>query len=82
MDRRDGLGAASADRLLTGIALGLGGAWMLRAVVAGQLYEVSALDPLMFAIVPVTILVVTFLSSYLPARRAAAIDPAVALRAD
>lgn len=67
---------------ISGIVLGLAGAWTMRTVVASQLYEISALDPLVFVIVPLTILVVCILSSYLPARRAAAIDPAVALRAD
>ena len=67
---------------IIGIVLGLAGAWAMRTVVVGQLYEISALDPLVFVSVPVTILVVAIVSSYLPARRAAGIDPAVALRAE
>jgi predicted permease len=78
-----GMIVAWALRLaLAGIVLGLGGAWAMRALVASQLYEISAFDPLVFVAVPVTILAVALLSSYLPARRAAGIDPAVALRAE
>jgi predicted permease len=90
---RSALGARSSEVLwmivawalhltLVGIVLGLAGAWAMRTVVTSQLYETSALDPLVFVIVPVAILVVSVLSSYLPARRAAGIDPAVALRTD
>jgi ABC-type antimicrobial peptide transport system permease subunit len=90
---RSALGARSDEMLvmivrgairlaLAGIVLGLAGAWALRTVVASQLYEISAFDPLVFVAVPVAILLVSVLSSYLPARRAAAIDPAVALRAE
>jgi putative ABC transport system permease protein len=78
-----GLIVAWALRLAgTGVVLGLGGAWAMRTLVASQLYEISALDPLVFVAVPVTILLVALLSSYLPARRAAGIDPAAALRAE
>jgi predicted permease len=74
---------AQALRLsLTGIVLGLVSAWAMRAVVGGQLYGISALDPLVFALVTVTTLAVAILSSYVPARRAAGIDPAAVLRAD
>jgi putative ABC transport system permease protein len=90
---RSALGARSSEVLgmivawavrlsLIGIVLGLVAAWAMRTLVASQLYEISALDPLVFVIVPATILVVSILSSYLPARRAAGIEPAVALRAE
>lgn len=93
MALRSALGARSSEVLgmivawafrltLIGVVLGLVGAWAMRTFVASQLYEISALDPLVFVIVPATILVVSILSSYLPARRAAAIDPAIALRAE
>lgn len=65
-----------------GIALGLAGAWAVRSIVASQLYEISALDPLVFFSVPAVMLALAVLSSYLPARRAAGIDPARTLRAD
>lgn len=67
---------------LVGTALGLGGAWALGKLVASQLYEISAFDPLVFVSVPVAILFVAIVSSYLPARRAARIDPALTLRSE
>ena len=63
-----------------GIVLGVGGAIAMRQVVASQLYEVSALDPWVLAVVPLTMLAVTAVASYLPARRASRIDVTAALR--
>ena len=63
-----------------GIGLGLGGGVALGRVIASQLYGVSALDPPVFALVPLTMLSVTLLASYLPARKASRIDLSVALR--
>jgi len=67
---------------LAGIGIGagmLGGAALGRAV-ASQLYEVSALDPPVFVLVPLAMLGVTLLASYLPARRASRVDLSTALR--
>jgi predicted permease len=63
-----------------GIGAGLLGAVALGQVIASQLYGVSALDPLVFLLVPLTMLAVTLGASYLPARRAARIDLSAALR--
>jgi ABC-type antimicrobial peptide transport system permease subunit len=63
-----------------GIVLGVVGAVAMRQVVASQLYETSALDPWVLALVPMTMLAVTLLASYLPARRASRIDVCAALR--
>ena len=63
-----------------GIAAGLAGGIALGQAVASQLYEVSALDPQVFVLVPLTMLAVTLLASYLPARRASRIDLSAALR--
>jgi predicted permease len=63
-----------------GIVLGLGGAVVLRQLVASQLYGVSALDPQVLAIVPIAMLCVALLASYLPARRASRVNPSTALR--
>lgn len=63
-----------------GIAAGLLGAVVLGRAIASQLYEVSALDPQVFVLVPVTMLVITLLASYVPARRASKINFSAALR--
>jgi putative ABC transport system permease protein len=63
-----------------GIGAGLAGGIALGQAVASQLYEVSAVDPPVFALVPLTMLAVTLLASYLPARRASRIDLSAALR--
>jgi putative ABC transport system permease protein len=63
-----------------GIAVGVAGAIAMRQVVASQLYETSALDPWVLALVPAAMLVVTVSASYLPARRASHIDVTAALR--
>lgn len=63
-----------------GVALGLGGAIGLRQVVASQLYGVSAVDPLVYALVPLTMVGVALLASYLPALRASRVDFSAALR--
>ena len=52
------------------------------SVLASQLYGVSRLDPAAFAIAPLVLLAVTALASYLPARRAARLNPVTALRND
>jgi len=63
-----------------GVAVGVVGAIMMRQVVASQLYEISALDPWVLVLVPVTMFAVTVLASYVPARRASRIDVTAALR--
>ncbi len=63
-----------------GVVFGIAGAIALRQVVATQLYETSALDPWVLVLVPLTMLAVTLLASYVPARRASRIDVTAALR--
>ncbi len=63
-----------------GIVLGLVASVALTRVVNSYLVGVSATDPLTFAGVPTVLLAVSALASYLPARRAATIDPVRALR--
>jgi putative ABC transport system permease protein len=63
-----------------GAALGLVGALGLSRVLAGLLHGVSPTDPLTFAAVTLLLTAVAALASFLPARRAARVDPLVALR--
>jgi ABC-type lipoprotein release transport system permease subunit len=46
------------------------------------LFEVSAIDPVTFTLVPVLMALVALVAAWIPARRAAAVDPMEALRAD
>ncbi len=67
---------------LLGIALGLVGAFAGTRVLASFLYGVSATDPVTLATVAAVFLLVTLAASYVPAWRAAHVDPATALRGD
>jgi putative ABC transport system permease protein len=70
----------SAIMAFGGVFLGLIGTVALRTILQSQLYEISALDPVVLTIVPLALLLVAMLASFLPARRACAIDPVVMLR--
>src|SRR5260370_24104851 len=63
-----------------GIALGLGVASILTRFLSGLLYGVGVLDLATFAIVAAALFCVSVIASYVPARRAATVDPIVALR--
>jgi putative ABC transport system permease protein len=65
-----------------GVALGLAGGLLTTRVLTTLLYGVEATDPLTFAAVALALGGVALLASWLPARRAAGVDPMVALRAD
>jgi ABC-type antimicrobial peptide transport system permease subunit len=66
--------------VLGGLALGLGGALLLSRSISGLLFRVSALDPLTLAGVSLILLVVAAAACLVPAARATAIEPMVALR--
>ena len=65
-----------------GALIGLGIAGLLTRVLRGQLYEVSATDPLTFVLVPLLLVVVALVACVVPARRAVAVDPATTIRAE
>jgi putative ABC transport system permease protein len=65
-----------------GIAIGLGAAWGATRFLASVLYETSPYDPATYAGVAIMLLVVAAVACWLPARRAAKVDPIAALRAE
>jgi putative ABC transport system permease protein len=66
--------------VLVGIVLGLGGAPILTRLLRTLLFDVSPTDALSFALVPVLLVAVGLVGSYLPARRVPKVDPMEALR--
>jgi len=65
-----------------GIAVGILGAFALTRLLSTLLYSVTPTDPATFATAPAILLVVAALACWIPARRAARIDPMLALRHD
>ena len=65
---------------IAGVAIGLAASWGLARLMTSFLFDVTARDPLVFAGVPVLLTIVAFLAVWLPALRAAKVDPMVALR--
>jgi putative ABC transport system permease protein len=65
-----------------GLAVGFAVALGLTRVMEALLFEVSPTDPPTFGLVVALLFVVSILASWLPARRAASVDPAIALRAE
>jgi ABC-type antimicrobial peptide transport system permease subunit len=65
-----------------GVAIGLAGAFAATRVMGGMLAGVSPDDPLSFGLVAGILAGVALLASWLPARRAARVDPMVALRSE
>ena len=63
-----------------GTVIGLGGAVALTRVMSSMLYGVTATDSRAFLIPPLVLAAVALFASYLPARRAARVDPMIALR--
>jgi ABC-type antimicrobial peptide transport system permease subunit len=75
MVSRQGIGVA-----LLGIAIGLTGVAALTRLLSTLLFEVTATDPLVLTFAAALLLLVAAAASWLPARRAAAVDPALTLR--
>jgi ABC-type antimicrobial peptide transport system permease subunit len=68
--------------ILIGAAVGIAGAFALSRLLARLVYGVSTSDPLVFTAVPLVLICVAFIASYVPAMRATRIDPIEALRAE
>ena len=69
-------------KAIIGLVTGLIGAALLSRYITSLLFRVEPADPLVYAGVTFVLLLVALLASYLPARRAAKIDPMVALRTE
>jgi putative ABC transport system permease protein len=72
--------AQGARMTLLGTALGMAAALVLTRLLRSQLFGVSADDPVTFAGVAAVLLAVALAACWVPARRAARVDPMVALR--
>ena len=76
------LASGALSLAAVGLVIGLVGALAATRLLQAFLFGVSAVDPLTFAAAIVLLLVVTGVAAYLPARRAANVDPVEALRAE
>ena len=82
-NRRDTLRLVLIQALrmaLVGIAGGIAAAAALTRLLTAQLFAVRPLDPVTFIIVPVVLLATALAAAYVPALRAARVDPMMALR--
>ena len=74
--------AEGARLTLAGVGVGLIGAWGLSRFMANQLYGISTTDPTTFLVVAVVLSGVALAAAYIPALRAARMDPVRALQAE
>jgi ABC-type antimicrobial peptide transport system permease subunit len=71
---------SALSMLLLGAAVGLAGAFALTRVLKSLLFQVSVLDPVALAVACLLMTLVGVLASWIPARRAAGVDPMTVLR--
>ena len=67
---------------LSGVALGLAAAFALTQLLRSQLFGINATDPATFVAIAVLLAGIALFASYIPARRAARIDPMISLRSE
>jgi predicted permease len=68
--------------VLIGVAIGLAVAYVLTRLLSSLLYDISVTDPSTFVSMSLLLIIVALLATYVPARRAAKVDPIVALRSE
>jgi ABC-type antimicrobial peptide transport system permease subunit len=74
--------AGAVATVVPGTAIGIAGAWASGRLVESLLFGVSRQDPANYAAVAASLVAITALAAWIPARRAAGIDPVEALRAE
>jgi putative ABC transport system permease protein len=67
---------------IVGVVIGVAGSFFVTPIIQSELFNVSAKDPASFVGVSMFLTAVAFVASYIPARRATAVDPMVALRSE
>jgi ABC-type antimicrobial peptide transport system permease subunit len=72
----------SARVVLLGVVLGVAAAIASTHLLSSLLYEVRAVDPIVFVSMSLLMIAIGMLASYMPARRASRVDPIASLRAD
>lgn len=65
-----------------GVALGIAGSLALTRLLGSLLYDVKATDPMVFALVAIALALTALLACWIPARRAARVDPLIAMRVE
>jgi len=71
-----------AKVVMVGVAIGVVVAVLSTRALGTLLYEVKSVDPIVFVVMPVVLIAIGMLASYLPARRASRVDPIESLRSD